>query len=112
MKKDTVATKYKIKTTYLRHSYYNKEIIGNESNHMIKKNFQLNPKVSSTIKQLGEQQYKEQKIVAKMLSEGRRCGEIDCEANHKRVKMAKFPENNPSLSAHSKPRRIFDFVLV
>ena len=37
MKKDTVATKYKIKTTYLSHSYYNKEIIGNESNHMIKK---------------------------------------------------------------------------
>ena len=53
------------------------------------KDFQLNPKVSSTIKQLGEQQYKEQKIVAKILPEGRRCCEIDCEANHKRVKNGK-----------------------
>ena len=30
-------------------------------------------------------------IVAKMLPEGRRYGEIDCEANHKRVKNGKVP---------------------
>ena len=37
MKKRHSSNKIQIKTTYLSHSYYNKEIIGNESNHMIKK---------------------------------------------------------------------------
>ena len=41
----------------------------------------------------GEQQYTEQKIVAKMLTKGKRCGEIDHKASHKRVKNAKFSRN-------------------
>ena len=75
----------------MTHSFYNEAIIGNQSKSHVKKNFQFDPKVSSTIKQLGEQQKTEQKIVAKMLPEGRRYGEIDCEANHKRVKNGKVP---------------------
>ena len=48
-----------------------------------------------------EEQYTEQKIVAKMLSEGKRCVEIDRKANHKKKeRMANFQKNNPSFSDH------------
>ena len=70
MKKDTVATKYKIKTTYLSHSYYNKEIIGNESNHMIKKTFSSIQKYQVPSNSWGNSNIKNRKLLPKCYQRG------------------------------------------